>query len=90
MMKEVVIIKDGYEKVVEVLKENIATLEEAKNHEIAEAIAPIEAKYAQRLEDYKADLDRFIKVEMVEEPEHVEEVNEEPELAEVEEEQIEG
>lgn len=85
-MKEVVIIKDGYEKVVEVLKENIATLEEAKQKEIAEAVAPIEAKYAQRLEDYKSDLARFARVEMVEEPE--EEIQEEPELAEVEEEQV--
>ena len=79
MVKEVVVIKDGYEKVVEVLEESIATLEEAKANEIAEVVAPIEAKYAQRLQDYKDDLARFARVETVEEADE-----EEPELAEAE------
>lgn len=80
MLKEVTVVKAGYERVVDVLNESIATLEEAKAKEIAEVVAPIEEKYAQRLKDYKEDLARFVHIETVEEPdeeEHVEETGEE-------------
>ena len=80
MLKEVTVVKAGYERVVDVLNESIATLEEAKAKEIAEVVAPIEEKYAQLLNDYKEDLARFVHIETVEEPdeeEHVEETGEE-------------
>lgn len=66
MVVEKKVIKDGYEKVVEILETAIAEIETQRNQEIDEVIREIEAKYATRLEDYKMDLDRYVHIEMVE------------------------
>lgn len=66
MVVEKRVIKDGYEKVVEILETAINEIETIRNHEIDEVTREIEAKYANRLEDYKNDLSRYVRIEMVE------------------------
>ena len=64
MVKEIIIAKEGYEKVVAVFDELIANIEEAK----AEEIAAIELKYAERLDKYNKDRDNYVSVEIIEVP----------------------
>lgn len=68
MVKEVEVIKDGYETVVEVLRNAVADIETAQDAEIELAVASIKEKYATRLNDYKADLERYVHIETYEVP----------------------
>lgn len=71
MTKEVKVIKEGYEGVVEVLEKAINEIETNRDAEIERIIAEIEAKYADRLNDYKNDLARYVHIELVEEPDEL-------------------
>jgi guanylate kinase len=66
MLAEKRVIKEGYEKVVEILETAINEIEILRNREIDEAIQEIETKYATRLEDYKTDLSRYLHIEYIE------------------------
>ena len=68
MVQEKKVIKEGYEKVVEILETAINDIETLRNQEIDEVIREIEAKYANRLDDYKNDLARYVHIEYVEVP----------------------
>ena len=68
MVQEKKVVKEGYEKVVEILETTINDIETIRNQEIDEVIREIEAKYATRLEDYKNDLARYVHIEYVEVP----------------------
>lgn len=71
MVQEKKVVKEGYEKVVEILETAINDIETLRNQEIDEVIREIEAKYATRLEDYKNDLARYVHIEYVEVPDEV-------------------
>lgn len=71
MVQEKKVVKDGYEKVVEILETAINDIETLRNQEIDEVIREIEAKYATRLNDYKDDLARYVHIEYVEVPDEV-------------------
>jgi hypothetical protein len=64
MIKEIVVAKEGYEKVVEVFDELISNIEQAKAEEMAE----IERKYAERLDKYNSDRGNYVVVTHVEVP----------------------
>lgn len=68
MVQEKKVVKEGYEKVVEILETAINDIETLRNQEIDEVIREIEAKYATRLDDYKNDLARYVHIEYVEVP----------------------
>lgn len=68
MVQEKRVVKEGYEKVVEILETAINDIETLRNQEIDEVIREIEAKYATRLNDYKDDLARYVHIEYVEVP----------------------
>ena len=68
MVQEKKVVKEGYEKVVEILETAINDIETIRNQEIDEVIREIEAKYATRLDDYKNDLARYVHIEYVEVP----------------------
>lgn len=71
MVQEKKVVKEGYEKVVEILETAINDIETLRNQEIDEVIREIEAKYATRLDDYKNDLARYVHIEYVEVPDEV-------------------
>lgn len=71
MVQEKKVVKEGYEKVVEILETAINDIETLRNQEIDEIIREIEAKYATRLEDYKNDLARYVHIDYVEVPDEV-------------------
>lgn len=71
MVQEKKVVKEGYEKVVEILETAINDIETLRNQEIDEVIREIEAKYATRLNDYKDDLARYVHIEYVEVPDEV-------------------
>lgn len=66
MVKQVEVIEEGFENVVEVLRENIAKIEAAEQEEIDIAVQPIKEKYSARLNRYKEELDRYVHTEEVE------------------------
>ena len=66
MVKQVEVIEEGFENVVEVLRENIAKIEAAEQEEIDIAVQPIKEKYSARLNRYKEELDRYAHTEEVE------------------------
>lgn len=68
-MKQVEVVEEGFENVVAVLKDNIEKLEIAKQEEINVAIQPIEEKYNARLNRYKEELDRYVRIEEVKDEE---------------------
>lgn len=70
MVKEVVVAKEGYEKIVQVFDELIANIEEAK----AEEIRAVELKYAERLNAYNRDREAYVSVEIVEVPDEEDEL----------------
>lgn len=70
MVKEVVVAKEGYEKIVQVFDELIANIEEAK----AEEIRTVELKYAERLNAYNRDREAYVSVEIVEVPDEEDEL----------------
>ena len=67
-MKQVEVVEEGFENVVEVLRENIAKIEAAEQEEIDIAVQPIKEKYGARLDRYKQELDRYVRIEEVEIP----------------------
>lgn len=69
MLKLVEKVEEGFEPIVEALRNLIDDVENAKSKEIEEVLAPINAKYASRLEKYTAELNRYVSVEEVEVPE---------------------
>ena len=71
MVQERKVVKEGYEKVVEILETAINDIETLRNQEIDEVIREIEAKYATRLNDYKDDLARYVHIDYVEVPDEV-------------------
>ena len=72
MVKQVEVIEEGFENVVEVLRENIAKIEAAEQEEIDIAVQPIKEKYSARLNRYKEELDRYVHTEEVEDEDEVE------------------
>lgn len=68
MIKQVEVIEEGFENVVEILRENIAKIEAVEQEEIDIAIQPIKEKYGARLCRYKQELDRYVHTEEVEVP----------------------
>lgn len=66
MIKQVEVIEEGFENVVEVLRDNIAKIQAAEQEEIDIAIQPIKEKYSARLNRYKQELDRYVRIEEVE------------------------
>lgn len=72
MVKQVEVIEEGFENVVEVLRENIAKIEAAEQEEIDIAVQPIKEKYSTRLNRYKEELDRYVHIEEVEVEDEVE------------------
>lgn len=66
MKKQVEVIEEGFENVVEVLKDNIAKIQAAEQEEIDIAVQPIKEKYGARLDRYKQELDRYVHTEEVE------------------------
>ena len=72
MVKQVEVIEEGFENVVEVLRENIAKIEAAEQEEIDIAVQPIKEKYSARLNRYKEELDRYVHTEEVEVEDEVE------------------
>ena len=66
MIKQIEVIEEGFENVVEVLRENIAKIEAAEQEEIDIAVQPIKEKYSARLNRYKEELDRYVHTEEVE------------------------
>lgn len=72
MVKQVEVIEEGFENVVEVLRENIAKIEAAEQEEIDIAVQPIKEKYGARLNRYKEELDRYVHTEEVEVEDEVE------------------
>lgn len=83
MLKEVEVVEEGFEKVVEVLKENIATINDAKAKEIAEATEKIEAKYKKILDKHYEELSHIVHTEMIELPCEVAETDDIPAGAEI-------
>ena len=65
MIKQVEVIEEGFENVVEILRDNIAKIEVAEQEEIEIAIQPIKEKYGARLDRYKQELDRYVRIEEV-------------------------
>lgn len=72
MVKQVEVIEEGFENVVEILRDNIAKIEVAEQEEIEIAIQPIKEKYGARLDRYKQELDRYVRIEEVEVEDEVE------------------
>lgn len=72
MIKQIEVIEEGFENVVEVLRENIAKIEAAEQEEIEIAIQPIKEKYGARLNRYKEELDRYVHTEEVKVEDEVE------------------
>lgn len=72
MIKQIEVIEEGFENVVEVLRENIAKIQAAEQEEIDIAIQPIKEKYGARLCRYKEELDRYVHIEEVEVEDEVE------------------
>ena len=72
MVKQVEVIEEGFENVVEVLRDNIAKIEAAEQEEIDIAVQPIKEKYGARLCRYKQELDRYVHTEEVEVEDEVE------------------
>lgn len=72
MIKQVEVIEEGFENVVEILRDNIAKIEVAEQEEIEIAIQPIKEKYGARLDRYKQELDRYVRIEEVEVEDEVE------------------
>lgn len=72
MIKQVEVIEEGFENVVEVLRDNIAKIEAAEQEEIDIAVQPIKEKYSARLNRYKEELDRYVHTEEVEVEDEVE------------------
>lgn len=68
MIKQVEVIEEGFENVVEVLRDNIAKIQAAEQEEIDIAVQPIKEKYGARLCRYKQELDRYVHIEEVEVP----------------------
>lgn len=66
MIKQVEVIEEGFENVVEVLRDNIAKIQAAEQEEIDIAVQPIKEKYGARLCRYKQELDRYVHTEEVE------------------------
>lgn len=66
---EVEVVEEGFEKVVEVLKENINEIEVAEAKEIEEATKAIKEKYSNILEKYKTALSQYVHVEYMEKEE---------------------
>lgn len=65
MPREVEVIEEGFEKVVEILKENIAEIDNAIEKEIEEATEVIKAKYASRYNRYTEELQRLVHTEFL-------------------------
>lgn len=72
MIKQVEVIEEGFENVVEVLRDNIAKIRAAEQEEIDIAVQPIKEKYSARLNRYKEELDRYVHTEEVEVEDEVE------------------
>lgn len=72
MLKQVEVIEEGFENVVEILRDNIAKIQAAEQEEIDIAIQPIKEKYGARLNRYKEELDRYVHTEEVEVEDEVE------------------
>lgn len=72
MVKPIEVIEEGFENVVEVLRENIAKIEAAEQEEIDIAVQPIKEKYSARLNRYKEELDRYVHTEEDEDEDEVE------------------
>lgn len=70
MIKEVVVSREGFEDIFEILNNKIEKIEDEKKVEIEKAVADIEIKYQSRLEDYRNTLNSVseVKTEEVEEP----------------------
>lgn len=68
MIKQVEVIEEGFENVVEVLRDNIAKIQAAEQEEIDIAVQPIKEKYGARLCRYKQELDRYVHIEKVKVP----------------------
>lgn len=66
MIKQIEVIEEGFENVVEILRENIAKIQAAEQEEIDIAVQPIKEKYDARLCRYKEELDRYVHTEEVE------------------------
>ena len=72
MIKQVEVIEEGFENVVEVLRDNIAKIQAAEQEEIDIAVQPIKEKYGARLCRYKQELDRYVHTEEVEVEDEIE------------------
>lgn len=79
MQKEILVAKEGFEDIFDILNNKIAEIDSAKDAEIAAVVKAIEEKYAARLGEYTETLSTVSKVEVVEVP------DEEPEAAVIEE-----
>lgn len=62
MQKEIERAKAGYERVVAVFDDVIATIEQAQNEEIEQ----VKAKYVERLNSYIADRSNYVVTEFIE------------------------
>lgn len=83
MLKEVEVVEEGFEKVVEVLKNIIDEIEIAQEAEINLAIDNIKNKYASRLDRYNEELSHLVHTETIELPDEISETDEIPEGADV-------
>lgn len=72
MFKEVEVVEQGFEKVVDVLKENIETINAAQEKEIAEATEQIKTKYENILNRYNEELSHLVHTETIEVEDEVE------------------
>lgn len=78
MVKEVIVAQEGFEEDFEYINGKIANIEADKEAEIAKAVVEVEARFAVKLEKYKALLGEISAVAEVEVPdEPAEEVAEE-------------
>lgn len=77
MVREIEVIEEGFENVVETLKSNIAEVENAKAVELKAYELLLDEKYGNRLKRYKEELTNLVHIETIEEPETTEEVVEE-------------
>ena len=77
MQKEIVVAKEGFEDIFELLNNKIAEIDAAKEAEVQESIKAIEEKYAVRLGEYTETLSTVSKVEVVEVPDEEVEATEE-------------
>ena len=83
MLKEVEVVEEGFEKVVDVLRENIEEIEKAQAEEIEIETQKIKDKYSARLNRYNEELSHLVHTEMIELPCEVTETDDIPEGAEV-------